>query len=103
MRLTESKLKLAQLGPVSKVGGRGNEGGIKAAVRDLGIGRSTAQRAVKVAGLLKAGAPKSERACFSNVKAPVGDTTAGMSTLCKTIANSNTHRRDYFPAARLSP
>ena len=36
VRLTEEKEKSAQLAPVSK-GGRGNEGGINAAVRELGI------------------------------------------------------------------
>jgi hypothetical protein len=35
--------KPAQLAPVCIKGGRGNEGGINAAVRDLGIDRSEAQ------------------------------------------------------------
>lgn len=41
--------KLAQVGPVS--GGRGNAGGLRAAAREIGVARSDAQRAVKVAGL----------------------------------------------------
>jgi ParB family chromosome partitioning protein len=51
VRLTEEKGKLAQLAPVSPKGGRGNEGGINAAVRELGIDRTQAQRAVKIAGI----------------------------------------------------
>jgi ParB family chromosome partitioning protein len=49
VRLTEEKL--AQVGPVSSKGGRGNEGGINAAARDLGVDRTQAQRAVKVDAL----------------------------------------------------
>lgn len=41
--------KLAQIAPVS--GGRGNEGGVRAAARELGIERTDASRAVKVASL----------------------------------------------------
>ncbi|HQS50035.1 MAG TPA: ParB N-terminal domain-containing protein [Xanthobacteraceae bacterium] len=41
--------KLAQSGPV--YGGRGNEGGLRAASRELGVGRSDAQRAIKTAAL----------------------------------------------------
>jgi hypothetical protein len=43
--------KLGQVAPVSAKGGRGNEGGVRAAVRDLGIERTEARRAVKLAGL----------------------------------------------------
>jgi len=46
--------KQAQVAPVSTRGrteGRGNQGGINAAVRDLGIDRTEAQRAVKIASL----------------------------------------------------
>lgn len=43
------EIKVAQSAPVS--GGRGNEGGLRAASRELGIERTDAQRAVKVAGL----------------------------------------------------
>lgn len=42
--------KLAQVEPVYK-GGRGNEGGIRAAARELGIDRNDAHRAAKVASL----------------------------------------------------
>ncbi len=52
VRLTEKKL--AQVAPVSERGrveGRGNKGGINAATRELGIDRSEAQRAVKIAGI----------------------------------------------------
>jgi ParB-like chromosome segregation protein Spo0J len=42
--------KPAQVAPVSK-GGRGNEGGVRAAARDLGIDRDDARRATKVASL----------------------------------------------------
>ena len=45
----ERKDKPAQLGPVSKKGGRGNTGGVNAAVRELDIKRTQAQRAVKIA------------------------------------------------------
>jgi ParB family chromosome partitioning protein len=45
----ERREKPAQLAPVS--GGRGNTGGVNAAARDLGIDRTEAWRAVKVAGL----------------------------------------------------
>lgn len=48
IRLTDEE-KPAQLAPVS--GGRGNEGGINAASRELGIERTEAQRAVKVASI----------------------------------------------------
>lgn len=41
--------KLSQLGTVS--GGRGNTGGVRAASRELGIGKNDAHRAIKVAGL----------------------------------------------------
>jgi ParB/RepB/Spo0J family partition protein len=41
--------KVAQVAPVS--GGRGNEGGVNAASRELGVDRTDAQRAVKVASL----------------------------------------------------
>jgi hypothetical protein len=53
IRLTEAKLesdKLLQSEAVSK-GGRGNEGGVRAAARSLGIEQADAHRAVKVAGL----------------------------------------------------
>jgi uncharacterized ParB-like nuclease family protein len=42
--------KLSQVGTVSK-GGRGNEGGINKAERDLGLGHNEAHRAIKIAGL----------------------------------------------------
>jgi hypothetical protein len=45
------KDKPAQLEPVSAKGGRGQEGGIKAAARELGVERNEAQRAVKIASL----------------------------------------------------
>jgi hypothetical protein len=50
VELTELRLKVAQVGPLSpdkKEPGRGDTGGLRAAVRDLGIGRSEAQRAVQ--------------------------------------------------------
>ena len=47
VELTDAKL--AQVGPVS--GGRGNAGGLRAATRELGVGRTAAQRAVRVASL----------------------------------------------------
>jgi phage N-6-adenine-methyltransferase len=59
IRLTEAKFqsspepesdKLSQSATVSK-GGRGNEGGIRAAARELGIDKDDAHRAAKVAGL----------------------------------------------------
>ncbi|HEX3862536.1 MAG TPA: hypothetical protein VHY35_12655 [Stellaceae bacterium] len=40
--------KLAQVAPVSPKGGRGKEGGINAAARELGIERTDAQRATKI-------------------------------------------------------
>ena len=52
VRLTEGRTnKPAQVAPVSPKGGRGHEGGINAAVRDLGIERTQAQRAVKIANI----------------------------------------------------
>lgn len=49
IRLTDTKL--AQVGPVSK-GGRGNTGGVRAAVRELpGVTRQEAQRALKIDGI----------------------------------------------------
>jgi hypothetical protein len=36
------------------VGGRGNEGGVNAAARELGIGKAEAQRAVKIADISEA-------------------------------------------------
>ncbi|MBI0435428.1 hypothetical protein D9598_16525 [Roseomonas sp. KE0001] len=54
IRLTEEKVKLAQVAPVSERGrveGRGNEGGIRSAARELGVDRDAARRAAKVAGL----------------------------------------------------
>lgn len=41
--------KLGQVGPV--YGGRGNEGGVRAASRDLGLSKQDASRALKVASL----------------------------------------------------
>jgi len=46
-----SEVKLAQVAPVSAVGGRGHKGGINDAVRELGIERTEAQRSTKIAGL----------------------------------------------------
>jgi ParB family chromosome partitioning protein len=43
--------KPGQVGPVSNVGGRGKEGGISAAARELGIAGTTAKRATKVAAI----------------------------------------------------
>jgi ParB family chromosome partitioning protein len=50
VRLTEEKQleKVAQVAPVSK-GGRGKEGGIRAATRELGLERTEVQRAIKIA------------------------------------------------------
>jgi ParB family chromosome partitioning protein len=49
IELTDVKDKLAQLAPVS--GGRGNEGGLRAVTRELGVERTDVQRAIKVASL----------------------------------------------------
>lgn len=49
VELVAAKNKLAQDAPVS--GGRGKTGGINAATRELGVERTAAQRAVKVASL----------------------------------------------------
>lgn len=46
IRLKE--IKLAQVGPVSP-GGRGKEGGVRAAARELGVKRTSAQRSKKIA------------------------------------------------------
>ena len=43
--------KPAQVAPVSNVGGRGKEGGMSAASRELGVERTAAQRATKVAAI----------------------------------------------------
>lgn len=43
--------KPSQLETVSAKGGRGNEGGINAAARDLGVSKADAHRAVKVGAL----------------------------------------------------
>jgi ParB-like chromosome segregation protein Spo0J len=51
IRLTEENNKPAQVAPVSPKGGRGHEGGINAAARELGIDRTEAQRAVKIDSL----------------------------------------------------
>jgi ParB-like chromosome segregation protein Spo0J len=51
IRLCEAWDKPAQLAPVSTKGGRGHEGGVRAAARDLGIERTEAQRAVKIDAL----------------------------------------------------
>ncbi|HEY4254375.1 MAG TPA: ParB N-terminal domain-containing protein [Roseomonas sp.] len=48
IRLTDAKGKLAQVAPVSPSGGRGNEGGIRAASREIGVDRDAARRAVKI-------------------------------------------------------
>ncbi len=60
IRLTEEKLISAQVAPKSKSktnpkGSGRQEGGINAAVRELGIDRTEAQRAVKIAGLTPEG------------------------------------------------
>ena len=68
--------KLAQVAPVSK-GGRGNEGGIRAAARELGIDRDQANRAVKVASIapeakqaaIEAGLADNQRALLEVAKA----------------------------------
>lgn len=53
VRLTAEKEKPAQVAPglSSKAGHQRQQGGINAAVRDLGIDRTEAQRAVKIASL----------------------------------------------------
>ncbi len=52
VRITEGKLSGATCATKSEPGhGRGSTGGVRAAVRELGIDRSDAQRAVKIAGI----------------------------------------------------
>ena len=56
--------KLAQVGQVSSKGGRGNEGGLSAAVREIGVTRQEAQRAEKIAAI----APEAKAAVAADVK-----------------------------------
>ena len=52
VKLTKEKLgQSAQVSNERVVGGRGKEGGLSAAVRDLGIDRTEARRAVKIASI----------------------------------------------------
>ena len=51
IRLTSPADKLFQVETVSAKGGRGKEGGVNAAARELGISKADAHRAVKVAAL----------------------------------------------------
>jgi ParB family chromosome partitioning protein len=64
VRLTDAKP--AQLAQVSAKGGRGIEGGLSAATRELGIDRTEAQRAVKVASI----APEAKAAAIAAATAP---------------------------------
>lgn len=56
VRLCDEQRKPAQVAPVS--GGRGNESGINAASRELGIERTEAQRSIKIASIT----PEAKRA-----------------------------------------
>ena len=47
IRLTEAKDKPPQVGEVSS-GGRGNKGGVSAAIKELGISKGAADRAIKI-------------------------------------------------------
>lgn len=49
IELSEARAKVAHDAPVS--GGRGNEGGLRAAAREIGVERTQAQRAVKIAAI----------------------------------------------------
>jgi hypothetical protein len=78
VKLTEDKQ--AQLAPVSERGrveGRGNKGGINAAVRDLGIDRTEAQRAVKIASLTPEAKEADRSAVNSGHRSLAGVTTVG--------------------------
>ena len=57
--------KVAQVGPLSDKGGRGNKSGIRHAARELGVPRQTVQRAVKIAAL----SPEAKRLA-KKMKAP---------------------------------
>ena len=46
-----TETKLSQIATVSSKGGRGNEGGVRAAARELGVDKDDAHRATKVASL----------------------------------------------------
>ena len=60
VKLCDEIRKPAQVAPVS--GGRGNESGVNAASRDLGIDRTEAQRAVKIASMTPAAKEAAEEA-----------------------------------------
>lgn len=87
VRLTEEKGKLAQLAPVSPKGGRGNEGGINAAVRERGIDRTQAQRAVKIAGITDEAKAAAREAGVDN----------NQSALLITANESPCHQSEHFP------
>ncbi len=57
--------KPAQLGQISRSGGRGKKGGVSQAARDLGVTRQTIERSVKIAAL----APEAKRLA-KRLKAP---------------------------------
>lgn len=73
VRLAEQKRqreaeKVAQVGPVSTngKGGRGNQEGVRAAARELGLKRTTVQRAVKIAGMSDEAKEAAEQAGLSD-------------------------------------
>jgi ParB family chromosome partitioning protein len=67
VRLTEEK-QSAQLAPKAPVGHR-PQGGINAAVRELGIDRTEAQRAVKIAGITPEAKAAADEAGLNTQKA----------------------------------
>ena len=88
--------KPAQLGPVSAKGGRGHEGGINSASRELGLTRQSAQRAVKIDGL-SADAKAAAR------DAGLGDNQSALLSVAATPPEEQTRRIAEIVEARTKP
>ena len=71
IRLTEVKAKPSQVATVS-MGGRGKEGGVNAAARELGITKDKAHRAVKIDAIVPPPKTRCGRRLDDNQTGPEG-------------------------------
>lgn len=93
VRLTDEKL--AQSAPVS--GGRGNEGGVRAAARELGIDRTEAQRAVKIASITPEARQAADSAGLTTQKARLEIASAPAAEQIQRVAEVAANRTKPVP------
>jgi len=106
VRLTEDKRAKAQVAPWDHTGGRADKG-INAAVRDLGIDRTEAQRSVKIAGIApeakeaarEAGLDDNQSALLKIAAAPV----ERQAEVVATIVTERASRPSRAPVAPVEP